>query len=194
MREFKIAKGSVTIPIEATGRVSIRASSKKDITLYGVLTSKEEVPLAFGQNITFKEALSAEIIALRLCTHGQVPMGYHFSETTFRRADPLNDDAPAALPEKEPTNLVQAVQRMMRNNAKLSRGSVLEPDLGNRFFQRYEVDEDDYRFEEDFSSNSQQNPETETVETSSDAPAEAPTSPEDSAGAAEDPKRPIAAE
>jgi len=193
VQEYKIAKGEVIITLKGTGRVKIQASSKKPITLYGVSTSKEEIPFRFGENITFNETLSTDFTAIKLQVHGQVPIGYSFHEADSCRADPLNDQDPPAIPELTANNLVAQVHRMLRDNAKANRRAVLEPDDDHAWSQRYTIDEDDYRFEEEIFQ-SQQNPDPSTGATSSETPSDAPTSPEDAPESAERQERPIAAE
>lgn len=150
MREYKLGKGSVTLPIQSTGRITVRASSKTPLTLLGVCGT-EKVPLARGENIDFKETLSADFSAVELTVHGTGSFGYSFQEHLMRSSDPVDDRAPPAPPEPTATNLVAQFRRLVQQTARAGR-TTMEPDDDNPYFQRYFVDDDDFTFEEDIFS------------------------------------------
>lgn len=147
MREFKLGKGSVTIPLESTGQIKVRASSKKEITLWAV-SGSEEIPIAHGCTLDLKETLSAEFDSVKLSVYGQGTFGYWIEERMIRGHDPLNDDDPPALPEPKADNLVAQLHRMMKNQSR-NGVTVLEPDSDNPFLNRYVIDDNDFSFEDD---------------------------------------------
>lgn len=177
MREFKLGKSTVTFPIESSGRIQVVASSKKPVSLYGVCEG-EEIPLAYGENISFKETLSSEFTAVKLVGTGATPFGYSYYEKLVFGSDPQDDSAPPAIDTAQPANLVQQFQRLLKANRKLSGPPVLEPDMEGPWAARYAVEDDDFRFEEDIAAETARSRQKK-ADVAPDTPSEPRTGPSD---------------
>lgn len=153
MREFKLEHGEVFLPLTSSREIKLRASAKKEITVYGVCET-EEIPLAHGENINLKETLSRDFIGIRLKVYGNTAFGYWFHENQRQGYETLNDLDPPALPEPRTDNLVAKLHHELGQLRRQGGPSVLIDDLDG-LGSRYAIDDDDYAFEEELFSSQQ---------------------------------------
>lgn len=148
--EWKAGRGTRLLDLQLPGEAVIQVSSVKPVTLQA-LRDGSWVPLHTGT--TFKVSAKFESFEkARLVGTGQSEYGYRCHLMVRQNGEPLDDADPPAPPMPgEGANMLLKIRAMMREEFKRNRTPILEPeDLP--FANRYEVEWDDERFEEDLLS------------------------------------------
>lgn len=148
--DWDSSKTPVTIGILDGEEVEATWSSTGDVKLEGrrderwiLLNSGRGTHRVRGKYHGFSE--------LRLRGSGQVEFGFRFRRIVRQDGEPLNSDNPPAPPLPGSDNFLLQVRRIMRQELKRKIGPYLEPEE-LPFGDRYVIDEDDERFEEELAA------------------------------------------
>lgn len=144
--DWNSSKQPVTFEPEK-GRTEITVSCAKPVELRGVREDGSSVLLHSGTSFrlvaTFRSYPS---VVLR--SQANTEFGYRVRHDPRQDGEPLNHDNPPAPPLPGNDNMLLQVKRIIQDEMRRNRPPVLDPeDLP--FSNRYMVDEDDERFEEE---------------------------------------------
>lgn len=146
------ATSQITIAIPLRGLVQVQVSGEAQVQMQG-LRGQEKVPLKVGQEWRVRlKADDFNAITLK----SSKPFGYSHQVIELQDGEPLNDEDPPAPPLPGADNLVAQFHRLVRDNARLGAGPYMDPEDLGPLASRYEIDEDDQRFEEEIVSDLQQ--------------------------------------
>ena len=152
--EWQAGKGREKIALSEIHQIEISVSCTQDVQLFGVSEDKT-VPLKIGREFRIR-CKTKGFLHLELKGKPQVEFGYRIRTIERQDGEPLNSDNPPDPPMPGQDNLLLQMRRIMNENMRRDRPPVLEPEGLGPFGTRYEVDEDDYRFEEDIAFEAQQ--------------------------------------
>lgn len=178
MQEFNAenwekAKGSITLPLTEKSRVTLWISCPKTVKVFGVCQG-EKVLLKTGTDFFFKGTLT-DFSALTLQGEGQAEFGYSFRHQALQLGEYNSGEKAPVVDLPAPSNLIQQMHRIAKEQAAFARYPVLEPDDGTHpFMRRYELDDDDaLEFEEELFERLSK----EQAKTAAETPAEPPPPP-----------------
>lgn len=155
------------------GKTEVRVSCSKPVEIRGIKPDGSSVLLHSGTSFrlvaTFRSFSS---VVLR--GSGKTEFGYSILHDARQDGEPIDHRDPPAPPMPGADNLLLQVKRIIQNEMRANRPPVLEPeDLP--FANRYMVDDDDERFEEElFASPANPDTATETPQESDTPPPDAP--------------------
>lgn len=144
--EWSVAKGSRKIELTERHYLEVRVSCTKMVTVYGV-SGQKKVPLQSGTQFRCR-ARTTGFTHVEIKGTGQTEFGYTTRQIPIQDGEPLTHEKPAAPPLPSATNLVAQIARTIRQEMRYQRDPVMEPE-DHPFATRYEVDDDDFEFEED---------------------------------------------
>lgn len=161
--DWKVADGEVSISLFDKALVKVEVSCIHPVEVFGV-RGDQEIP--FGSVQVGLRRFKAEGFA-SLILRAPVSFAYYFLQKRLQKGDPINNDTPPAPPMPQPTNLVQQIQNIMREQHRQARPPVMENSF-DVFQDRYTIDEDDHDFEEDIAAR---------LKAENEAPADPPPEP-----------------
>lgn len=150
--EWLVSKATTKIPISSAHQLEISVSCAQDVQLFGVRGS-EKIPLKIGREWRFKTKVKG-FDRFELKGKTATDYGYRVVSRPIQDGEPLNSDNPPAVPLDTGDNLLLQVKRLMRDEFNRNRSPVLEPEE-LPWATRYEVEEDDYDFEEELLASKQ---------------------------------------
>lgn len=165
--EWSLGSETTVLPLELEvhHHVQVRVSCSKEVTLLGVCEEKE-IPLQSGQTFRFRGQLR-NFQALALRGTGKTVYGYSFKEIPRQDGEALSDEKPASPPLPGNDNLLLSMRRLMQQEHRRNMPPVCDPETD--LPDRYTIEDDDFRFEEEIAqelASSQQNPQAVTVQAS----------------------------
>lgn len=146
IEEWQRAVGKTTIDVEERHYIQIQVSCSQDVQVFGV--SKEaEIPLKIGREFKFK-AKTAGLDQVIIKGKPATPYGLCIKHRAIQDGDPIDHENPPSPPIPGEGNMLLKIRSIMQQQARNNRQPVLEPeDLP--FATRYEIEDDDDRFEEE---------------------------------------------
>lgn len=145
--EWNVASESTDIEVEPGHAISVRVSCTKTVQLLGVRGSTE-IPIKCAPEFRWRGRIEGFDL-LRIKGEKAVPYGFQVVDMPSPRAERLNHDDPPAIPPPDASaNLLLQIRKAMSAQAAMARLPVMEPDQLDPWRDRYVVEDDDFRFEE----------------------------------------------
>lgn len=149
-------EGKTEIDLGEKAQVQINVSCTQDVQVLGV-RGQEKIPLKIGREYRFK-VRTGSFEKLIIQGKPKTPYGLRIQYFEMQDGEPINDDNPPAPPMPGADNLLLQMRQIVQAEMKRNSSPVLDPeDLP--FASRYEVDDEDYDFEEEILLASQQSAE-----------------------------------
>jgi len=147
MREYNskdwiYAAKSTEIPLTTRDTIELDVVSPGVITIYGVCEDGTGTPIVCGAHHVHIKTKFHGFTALEVQSSKE--LGYRLMGRPGQLGEPMDDRAPPA--PKEPTNILQQMRSVIKQELAANRENFLQNDTP---FSGYEVDDDEDTFEED---------------------------------------------
>lgn len=153
--EWRVGRGKVQVEASSRHQIEVCVSCTQDVQLLG-LCEKAETPLKVGREFRVR-AQTKGFDALVLKGKPNCEFGYRVRMIERQDGERVDRSDPPAPPMPSNNNLLLQIKNLVNQEMRRNSTPVLEPeDLP--WADRYSVEDDDYRFEEDLFQ-SKQNPE-----------------------------------
>ena len=147
--EWRAASKKADLPLNSRDTLELDVVADGSILLSGITLDGEVIPLKAGEyNLHIKTKFEG-FTALEITSKNH--FGYRFMGRPGQLGEPMDDRTPP--PPKEPTNILQQMRSVIRQELADKRESFLTNDTP---FSGYEVDDDSDDFEEEILANRQQ--------------------------------------
>lgn len=164
MREYDdtwvVAKGQVVVDLVGVDWIKIAWSCTKPVQVQGV-RGEEKIPLQTNPQGQLR-AKAKGFRQVILKGTGETPFGYSLRVAEASKAKEVDHSDPPAIPLPQPSNLIQYLQQESRRMNQMF-GRRLEPEQLPGA-SRYEIEDDDWAFEEELFASPKQTRDTDVAE------------------------------
>lgn len=150
---FNKAKGAVDLEAAPDAKVRLSVRSEKPVRVF--LVSEGEETLFHREECFDLKFHVTGFDGVKLLGTGETPFWFFLDQIERYALEDIDDSKPPAPPEPRATNLVAQIHRAIKEASRRGGPAVLEPDQDHPYFQRYIIEDDDMRFEEDIFAEAQ---------------------------------------